>query len=231
MRISDRYTVFFIVAIMPLLSCGQTTIGIKGGLNWGSVRNSKGLSYYEGTYTCDPSYCFGFDVKHRLKNLLRLGGSVEYYMNNTQWYINYGGHNMVNGKDIRYKIGYLRLTIFPEVIKGKKVQFYFNAGPFLNLMVYSDRDGIIWDHGHPPYYVDETVTGSAKEDIKTIDAGLKVCIGFGYKVGQNLVISIESNGSLGLVNISKLEQVDAKTKGISLLAGIVYVFPMNKKVK
>jgi hypothetical protein len=134
---------------MPLLSCGQTTFGIKGGLNWGSVRNSRGLSNYEGTYTGYQSYCFGFDVKHRLKNLLGLGGSVEYYMNNTQWHIKYGGHNMSDRIDIRYKIGYLRLTIFPEVIKGKRFQFYFNAGPFLSFRVYSNRDGIIWDHGHP----------------------------------------------------------------------------------
>ena len=218
---------------MPLLSYGQTTFGIKGGLNWGSVRNSRGLSNYEGTYTGYQSYCFGFDVKHRLKNLLGLGGSVEYYMNNTQWHIKYGGHNMSDRIDIRYKIGYLRFTIFPEVIKGKKVQFYFNAGPFLSFRVYSNRDGIIGGVyvSHPPGYVDETVTGYAKEDIKTIDAGFKVCIGFGFKVGQNLVISIESNGSLGLVNISKFGQGNAKTLGISVLAGIVYVFPMNKKVQ
>jgi hypothetical protein len=231
MRIKAKYLIFFLVFAMQLISCGQTSVGIKGGINWGSIRNSKDQAHYDGTYKVNPSYCFGMDLKVRLLKLLKLGGSFEYNMNDFQWYAAYGGHQYTEGKDVHYRTGYLRFTLFPEFTVGNKLHFYCNAGPYLSLMINSARDGEIWSHAYPGHYVDEPVTGSAKDDIKTFDAGLRGCIGAGFNVINHLNIFIESGGNLGLVNISKSGYGDAETWGISVSAGILYKFPKNKKAR
>jgi hypothetical protein len=202
---------------------GQHAICIKGGIYWGSLRDVQKYYNYYGNYSTCPSYSFGVDLKKRVANHINIGGSVEYYLSDLQWGANYGGVNKTAGKDIRYKFGFLRLTVFPEIRVGNKFQFYLNLGPFFSILVYSHKNGHTWDHSYSWKYIDETVTGSAKDDIKNIDAGIKGCAGFGYEVYRNVTVSVESDGYLGLVNLG-----DVKSAGISISAVLSYKFPKNK---
>lgn len=221
-QVSYIYLAPILIILLPLFSNAQTSIGVKNGIIWGSVSGQLDIAYFDGKFKSYPSFCFGFDVKYREIKLLNLGVSIEYYMDDFLWYEGYSGFN----KDIRYKIGYLRFTVFPEFIIGNKLQFYCNAGPYLSVVVNSGKK----IEKYNSIFGTTIEKGSAKDDLLALDIGLKGCLGFGLEIIKNLVIFIESDGNLGLININDASTYGgAKTKGISVLAGLSYKLSRNKK--
>ena len=222
---------FFFLFILPAFLSGQTLIGVKGGINWSTFRNGSNSMIQSGSYTSYPSSGFGLDIKGRKSKLIHFGTSAEYYRTSVHWVTKFGPLGGSGGKDIRYNMNLLRFSVFPELMIGKRFQFFFNIGPYLSIIINSSRNGTRWmtsgSGGRQSY---NTETGSANDDIHPADAGFMESLGFGYSILPFLVLSIEENGGIGIFNIDKNTDTEGivKTKGIGVFFCVSFIIPGKK---
>ncbi|MGA2823426.1 MAG: hypothetical protein ABSE72_07860 [Bacteroidales bacterium] len=218
---------FLLCFVMTTCISGQTLIGIKAGLNLSGFRNTYNESDYSGTYKSFPSYSFGIEIKGRKLKVIHFGGSVEYYRNYTNWQAFYGPMGGPMGQNINYNIEWLRFSIFPELAFGNKVKFIFNLSPYVSIRVLSSMKGTSWIYSQSKT-ITENETGSAKDNITQLDIGFKENIGLGYSVLPFLVLSLEENGSLGILPVNKTTDGTVKTKDICFFLCVSYIIPGNK---
>jgi|GEM_PF-5661166 len=211
---------------------GQTLIDVKGGINWLTFRNSSQTEGYSGSFASPPSYSMGIDIKGlkpRTKHL-HLGLSLEYYLNNINWNAEYGGVQTSLGQNICYHLGTLRFSVYPELFFGNKLKFFFNLGPYLSLIVNSSKTGISWDYSYPGQYTDNIESGSAKNDFKPADVGIRESLGIGYSLIPCLVLSVEENGGIGFLNIDNTigSAGFIKTSNLGVFVSLTYIIHRKK---
>ena len=225
------YTLFLFLLGIVIITNGQTSLGIKGGINWLNFRSNPQTEGYEGSFASPASYCLGMDLKgltHGTK-YLNLGISLEYSLNNINWNAQYGGVELFSGQNIRYKLGMMRFSIYPELSFGKRVKFFFNIGPYFSLIVNSTKEGIVWDYSYENN-TENNESGSAKDDFKSFDLGLREGMGIGYSVLPCLVLSLEENGGIGFLNIDNtISQAGyIRTSNFCMFLDVSYLFLHRK---
>lgn len=105
-------------------------------------------------------------------------------------------------------LGYVSISILPQYSFGKNKIFFLNAGPFLSVLINSNKDGLHSSYYHPQnstfygeYY--ENLSGSADSYYKRLDFGIISSIGFKFRISDRLSILPIINYRLGLINIGK----------------------------
>lgn len=207
----------FLLLLSPLVNA-QTLLGIKGGVNWLSFRDVAN-SRLGSSYSSLPGFCMGVDVKG-LKpwtHHIYLGVSVEYYLNKVNLHALQGGAQVWSEQYIHYTLGMLRFAVYPELYAGNRFRFFFNLGPYLSFLVNSSKTGSGCHFTIPVQ--NYTVSGSAKDDFKTVDVGLREGLGFSYAVIPDLRISIEENAGIGFLNA---QWGYTKPNNIGIFLGVAY---------
>ncbi len=105
-------------------------------------------------------------------------------------------------------LGYASISILPQYSFGKNKIFFLSAGPFLSVLINSNRDGFHSSFYHPQnsiYYGEyyENLSGSADSYFKRLDFGIISSIGFKFRISDRLSILPIINYRLGLINIGK----------------------------
>lgn len=203
---------------------GQALVGMKGGVSWFSLWGDEHSDEGNGftNYTSYPSYCFTFEIKGRKSKAFHLGFSAKYSKN--LFNVNATtGHHFQDGKNINYELDYIYLSIFPEFLIGKKLQFYCNIGPYLGVMINSKKYGTSYTSSYyPVVYTYKTLQGSANDDLKEVDFGFQENIGISYKFNSWLGLTLEENGCLGVIIINKNSAPDTKSKSLCLQFGVSF---------
>lgn len=209
---------------------GQTLIGINGGVSWFSLWGDKHPDEGNGfsDYTSYPSYCFALEIKGRSPKAFHLGGSAKFSKN--RFNINSTtGHYFQDGKNINYELDCIYLSIFPEFLVGNKIQFYCNAGPYIGFMINSNKNGTSFTSTwYPVVYVYKAENGSANGDLKEFDFGFQQSIGISYKVNSWLGLTLNENGSLGVININKTSTTAIRSKSLCLQFGVSFQLQAEK---
>jgi hypothetical protein len=228
-------TLFLITSILILTSItlkAQTLLGVKGGVNWASMIYFQDPGGSENdNYTPYPSCSFELEVKGRKPTYFHLGTYVMYYRSYFKWHYSSGGY-LPETKDIDYRLDYLRVAFFPEFSTKKRVRFFCNIGPYLEIMLHSSRNGNYSYYPNPsfaePQYMD--ISGSAFDYFNQYDVGIQETMGVSYMLNPWLGITFEENASLGFTNTDKQNNIlFLHNAGIRLQLGVAFVIPPKKK--
>jgi hypothetical protein len=203
---------------------GQTLVSLNGGLNLATF-----ISHNDdaGTITGYPSWGAGLEIKGRKPGPMHLGFSAEYLRTsiNRKYEESHGlGSNSWKLYDINYDLDYLRLSIFPEFMIGKRFQFFCNLSPYFSFMIQSSRNGTYTttDNTTP-----HKISGTASGDIGKFDFGIQESMGFGYAVKSFFVLSIEEKGSLGMLDINKFSG-GVYPAGLNIFFCLSFIIPKSK---
>jgi hypothetical protein len=105
-------------------------------------------------------------------------------------------------ENINYNLRILRFYVYPEFIIGKRLKFFFNIGPYLCETVNSSYSGSVREHENPIRDTAYVFTGTFT-NFKTIDAGLREGLGISYPLIREIILSLEENGSIGVLALPK----------------------------
>ncbi len=207
----------------------QTLIGIKTGINLTNYRDTK----TDETFYGYPSYAFGVDIKGRKEKgrltAIHIGASVEYLRNSFNWNGSstsgaLGDWSSI-GMNVHYNIEWLRLSLYPELVWGRRYQVNFNFSPFVSIKIHASKNGTSWTtdlRGHTTTHIE---TGSAGDDFYKVDVGFREDLGFSYKVLPWLALSIEENYSWGINLVNKITYELLKTKSLCVSFCTSFIIP------
>lgn len=117
------------------------------------------------------------------------------------------------------KLNYLTLPILAKAIFGRKVKFFFDAGPYLSALAEaSDR---YTEYASGP----TTVNLYKRGDVKPYDSGIQAGLGLVIPIGKNIEFSFEDRNSFGLIDICAR---NSKTLSSAFLLGFSYKFGSGK---
>jgi hypothetical protein len=221
---------FFILLFITDFSSGQILIGITGGVSWPIFRNEgqppDNFDYNYKSFPGSPIYSMGVDIKGLIPKTkyLNLGFSIDYNLSSFNWNEESQGFYK---SDIHYNLRMLRFCIYPELIFGKRLKFFFNIGPYLSFTVNSSYTGTVWHHINP-IHGDTTysISGPLK-NFETTDVGLREGLGISYPVISYLILSVEEKGGIGILSIHDPE-VSAKKTDIGVLVSVAYIIQKKK---
>jgi hypothetical protein len=224
--------IFCFLFIITVCVTGQTLIGIKTGINLTDYRDTKIDETFYGT----PSYAFGVDIKGRKdkgrSTAIHIGTSVEYLRNSFNWNgpNNSGalGDQTSSGLNVHYTVEWLRLSLYPELVWGRRFQVNFNFSPFVSFKIHASKNGTSWTTDAQGRTTTQIETGSAADDFYKIDVGFREELGFSYKVLPWLALSLEENYSLGIATVNKVTEEFLKTKSLCVFFCTSFIIPTKK---
>lgn len=208
---------------------------MKGGLNYSTIFNQLIPSHtaQEG-YKSYPSFCFEFNLKGRKPTPIHAGLAISYSLNSFNYHSEGTGH-FPNGENINYHVECVRLTIFPELTVGKRLQFFCNLSPYLNIIIHSSKNGTTWDYEYIGNYyqlVYKSINGSANEDLSQAEIGFQESLGLSFQVNSWFGLTFEENGSLSCINLDmKKTYTIGKSASLRLLLGVTFTIPGKKQGK
>jgi Outer membrane protein beta-barrel domain len=222
-----KFTLSFLLVLLVIGSCNcQTLLGVESGVNWTSLRDPNEME--GGILSCKSflSYYFSFEIKGRKSKHIHLGGDLSFFQSYFNLQTTSGGH-FPEDENINYKISTLRISIFPELTFGKKVQFFFTLGPYFGCIITASKKGTSTNYNGYPYMnlQTENETGSATGDFHIFDFGLQETAGVGYLIKPWFMISVKETGALGLLPV---DYGSTKSENISLLFGVSFIIPKQQ---
>jgi hypothetical protein len=195
---------------------GQTLVSINGGLNLATYHSGD----QNGSFRGYPSYGVGIEVKGREPRPMHVGFAVEYLFSSVNWKSSQSmkGGTITVTRDLTINSQYLRLALFPELLIGKRFQFFCNLSPYFSFLIHGTAKETR-ENG-------KSITENASEEITKFDFGFQECIGFGYAVKSFLVLSIEERGCLGIMNIGK-SAGSPHTAGLNIFFCLSFIIPKD----
>jgi hypothetical protein len=222
------FLLFFLFHFLTNFSSGQILIGIHGGISWPTFRNDghpcNNLDY---SYTSYPGYYMGVDIKGLIPKIkyLNLGLSIDYNLNSFNW--NKDAMGLLYKSDNQYDLRMLRFYIYPALVVGKRLKFFFNIGPYLSLSVNASYTGTVKYHINPIHGDTTYSVSGILKNFKTTDVGLREGLGISYPVISYLILSVEENGGIGILNINQQEG-SVKKYDIGVLLSVAYLIQKKK---
>ena len=227
-----KFILPFLFTLLVIDQCNcQTLLGVETGVSWTSLRNPSRGDSYGDILNCKsfPSYYFSFEIKGRKSKHIHIGGDLSFFQSYFNLQATSGGHFPEN-ENINYKISTLRISIFPELTFGKKVQFLLNLSPYFGYIITASKKGTSTNYNGYPYMnlQTENETGSATGDFYRFDFGFQETAGVGYLIKTWFMISVKETGNLGLLPVNKFLNDGFKSENISLLFGVSFIIPEQK---
>ena len=113
---------------------------------------------------------------------------------------------------------YLTMPILFRMTIGKKIKYFFNAGPYVGYLISQIS---VWEKS---MYV-PAKTENNTENFKRFDTGVTTGLGLSISIIDKLMVSLEIRNSTGLLNVSDLpigNNGSIKTNSTNLLIGLTY---------
>ena len=222
-----KFIISFLFTLLVIDQCNcQTLLGVESGVNWTSLRDPQGSILSCKSF---PSYYFSFEIKGRKLKHIHFGGELSFSQSYFNLQATSGGH-FPEDENINYKISTLRISMFPELTFGKKVQFLLNLSPYFGYIITASKKGTSTNYNGYPYMnlQTENETGSATGDFFRFDFGLQETFGVGYLIKPWFMISVKETGDLGLLPVNKFLNGSFKSENISLLFGVSFIIPKQQ---
>jgi hypothetical protein len=205
---------------------GQSTIGFAMGLNYSDVHDGKKTdSYYSGgKYNSYNSYAFEINYLKRHERLINYRMSFSYISRRFGMNSSYSMHNYERTIDAQFKLGYISFAFLPEISFGKKLRFFFNVGPCIDLLVNGSQSGSNYSGSGVSL---SRTNYKASDTFNKFLIGFKSGIGFDYPLTEKIIFQFKTNLSTvfnNFVSGKNLNFVSIHCKNISLTAGVCYIF-------
>jgi len=158
--------------------------------------------YHKPTIETDICYSFGTFYKERRDRFINIGFEIEYQFKSFKIDQNCSSRGHYSKNEMDFKLGYLNFYFTPEIEFGKKCKFLLSIGPYLGILLHSNKKGSgkYFDYTPQVSVKEWSVDGSAKYEFYTRDFGVKATAGMefpissrvrlfthvGYKIGVNI---------------------------------------------
>jgi hypothetical protein len=181
-----KITLLVAVVALSTTVFGQTTFGVKGGLNMANFKLSGG----------------GVSLDTKMKAGFEIGGFANFGINeklSIQPELLFAQYGCKFDDDFSDKPLKANLITVPVMVKYSFGEINLMAGPQLGYIMSAEIDG-------------EDVMGEDVFDMKSLDFGL--AIGAGYEMENG--IGIDARYYFGLANLTNMEDVTAKNSSLQI---------------
>ncbi|MDD5695871.1 MAG: hypothetical protein PHD61_11285 [Bacteroidales bacterium] len=226
MRIIATY---FLLIILPIISFGQTQIGIKSEYIyfWFSDHD-------EGHYTSEydyprSDYSLAIIARHRIPETpLNFGLEIEYANRSFSVKSYSGGFGGGQSIDYSYTVGNLYFHFQPQFTFGKKFRFYFYPGFYWGILINSQLTGSLsgWQMGNPPYSGTIQVNGSAKDYYPNWEFGIYPGIGFEFPLYKQFDFIFDYSFTTNFSN-TRYSWASDRVKMFSMNFGIGVIYNLS----
>jgi hypothetical protein len=208
----------------------RLTIGIQSGVNSTSIREGKNANYS----STSPRYGYAIGATFAWNSSghfsLQTGISFDRRIYAWQKYIATNFPVTTNDTRSTSRHDYLTLPVLSRFTFGKKVNFFFNAGVFMGLLIKQSDDLDIRLHsssGMNSYYTNTKRKENNIKNYNTLDFGFAGGIGFGIPIQKHWTVSLEARDYFGVVNTNQLLEIKSNT--FNLLVGVSYKLGFREK--
>lgn len=213
--------------LVPATLFSQHQIGLSFGY---------GIPYYKAnpvnngtTISTEPNYAYIAEItyKKRWPGILNIGGDLNFINRNVQ--INQNTNTLTANvySDNEFSLYYTNIDAFAEFKLGKKVKYYFQIGPALSFMVFSQMDGYtdIKSSNGNGQTIKTFNTGDATDYFPTISAYIYTAAGIDYPINENWYLSGKFQFQYQTAASSKATENSYSTRGIYFQLGATFILP------
>jgi len=226
--------VMIFIFTITTLYC-QTYFSIYAGANY-SMLKSHINNVYMNEINPKVSFSCGTSLQFTLYKNLELLTDLDYSIYSSTVNSIFYTYSTVDIYKYNLNLGYLSISVLPQVSFGKNRVFFFNVGPYLSVLTNSKRDGNhIYTNGYPNNTGEgyEKLSGSANSYFNRIDFGIVSGIGFNIRIINSIYFVPNIKYRLGLSNIGdnyfKTYNLLIYNRDISLTLGIKFKISKDKK--
>ena len=221
-----KYTFLFLIIFISSKGISQSIAGFNLGY---------GIPYYKiinnSSSTIDYSpkslYDIELNYKKRWPGTLNFGSSISYQFQGSHFNVEEitPGAYVYQSRD--YLLHFINIKAFPEFVFGDLVKFYFQIGPSMSFMIYSDIDGYtkVSKDKNSPTKVKTEDSGSASEIFDVFN--FLFFMGAGIDIPINDKIAINASTQFQY-NINSWFAVDHNTysdRSLIFRIGLSYKLP------
>jgi len=166
----------------------QLGVNIAYGIPYYNIVNNNNNSTIE--YTPKELIDIEFNYKKRWPGTINFGSSISYQYQSSQFNVESITPNSYVYQSRNYQLNYINIKVFPEFIFGEKIKFYFQIGPSMSFMVYSDMYGYTdVSESINGVKISTIDTGTATDDFDIINFLIFGGLGLDYPINENLLVS------------------------------------------
>jgi hypothetical protein len=224
---------YFLLFFLPILSLGQTQIGIKGGYIYYWFTNPD-----DGRFTADYDYSHNaglvaITVRQKIpQSILNLVLEIEYANRSFSLKSSWGGLGSGQNANYSYTIGNIYLHFQPQFTFGSKVKFFIYPGFYFGTLLNSKLTGSYsyWQMGNPPVAGTEKLNGTARGNYPTFEFGIYPGLGIEFPMYKKLNFTFEYNFNMNFLSIADSWGSDkVKMLNMNFEIGLAYTINRNNK--
>ena len=139
-------SLLILTTLLPFTLNAQTFLGFKAGMLTTPFIGYEDAKYGQSRLDYQLSFAVSGMYKEQVTQHFSIGANInyDYYRADYKmsWHTPTGGGG---SKEVYYQFGYLGLYFYPQLSFGKKLSFYFNAGPYFGALINSFAEGDVTD--------------------------------------------------------------------------------------
>lgn len=222
-----RSAVLYLILLMSFtghVTCGQTIVGITGGLLNAGYFDRSETPHYSGEYESPVTFSTTAFIKQRNHRDVNAGVSLSFVNRQLDLTTNYGGQAVQTIQKDHYNLNYLYLSLFPEFSFGEKLKLNLSVGPSLGFLVNAHVNGV--SSTRSASGVDSSWSYAGKADFKGMEVRLQANVGLEIPLSKKFSLTIDNSYSTGITNVASGEWGSyaefVSTYDMSLTIGIIY---------
>ncbi len=230
-----KYSILLLCLCAMGTLTAQSNIAAEAGFSESIFYCSQLKSNYYYSFSQYPSYYVNLSYKEDVPQWsrnMRFGGQLG-MKRQSQWFYyedNLPYDTLATG--VRYDIYAVNIYVFPEVVVGEKVKFYFSGGPQLHIICNTTAKGTQLQIIPGQEYPETPIKEKHSKDIKGVSFGAKFCLGLEIPLYKDLFLTLNNAYSAGFTGMNGLLKPKMKFFNcidIYLGAGLQYKINHNKQ--
>ena len=166
----------------PFTINAQTFLGFKTGLLTTPYIGYESTKYTNRKIDYQPSFTVSAIIKNQAAQHFTIGANISYDYYRADYKSSWYSPTGESGKsEANCRFGYLGLYFYPQLNFGKKLQFYFNAGPYFGVLTNSFVESVGTEANVRVDFMDNVV-------------GLMSVIGLQYSINRKWQITLDVSG-------------------------------------
>ncbi len=199
--------------------------GVEAGAGIRSLRTNP----TDSAFKTDIGFTGGIAGQYNMSPMLSLRLGAAYERKGAKFETT-GGTTTTTAITGKVNVDYISIPLLLRVTfgKGKEVNFFVNAGPFVGILL-ANKIKVDAFGTNPETEIDN------KDSTKKVDFGITGGLGVSFLVGKNMGFTVEARDNFGLTDINDRKTTiieEIKTNSANLLLGFNWKFgrgPMRRK--
>ena len=221
-----KHTFILIFIIFSIKGFSQSLAGINlgYGIPYYQIINNKAAQI---DYTPKSLFDLELNYKKRWPGILNFGSSISYQFQSSHFNVEETTPISYVYQSRDYKLHFINIKAFPEFIFGDKIRYYFQIGPSMSFMVYSDIDGYteISEKENSPTKLRTEDSGSASEVFDIFNFMFFMGAGIDIPINEKMLVSASAQYQYNINSWFAVEHNTYSDRSLIFRIGISYKLP------